>query len=92
MSTILQKIKRPVYIFAFGEYNSKQLNVSGIQHYLALYGQELRNENFNAANIYLFGIMLTNCKYIYRSFLGNQSLLLFNTGPRTPATLWPLTP
>jgi len=26
--------KRPVHIFAFGEYKSKQLNVSGIQHYL----------------------------------------------------------
>ena len=27
--------KRPVYIFAFGEYNSKQVNASGIQHYFA---------------------------------------------------------
>ena len=24
-----KKIKRPVYIFAFGEYNSEQVNVSG---------------------------------------------------------------
>ena len=24
-------MKRPVYIFAFGEYNSKQVNVSGIK-------------------------------------------------------------
>ena len=24
-----------VYIFAFGEYNSKQVNISGIQHFLA---------------------------------------------------------
>ena len=28
-------MQRPVYIFAFGEYNSKQVNVSGIQHFLA---------------------------------------------------------
>ena len=28
-------LKRPVYIFAFGVYISKQVNVSGIQHYLA---------------------------------------------------------
>ena len=49
--------------------SSKQVNVSGIQHYLAqMYGQELRRENLNAANIYLFGIIHTKCKYIYRSF------------------------
>ena len=28
-------LKRPVDIFAFGVYISKQVNVSGIQHYLA---------------------------------------------------------
>ena len=61
--------KRPVYMFAFGEYNSKQVNVSGIQHYFTqIYGQEFRTENLNAANIYLFCIILTKCKYIYRSF------------------------
>ena len=27
--------KRPVYIFALGGYNSKQVNVSSIQHFLA---------------------------------------------------------
>jgi len=27
--------KRPVYIFAFGVYKSKQVNVGGIQHCLA---------------------------------------------------------
>ena len=27
-------VKRPVYIFAFGVYNSKHVNVSDIQHYL----------------------------------------------------------
>ena len=58
-----------ICIFAFGEYNSKQVNVSGIQHYLAqIYGQEFCTENFNAANIYLFWIILTKCKYIYKSF------------------------
>ena len=32
---ILHILKRPVYIFAFGVYNSKQVNVSGIRHYVA---------------------------------------------------------
>ena len=31
--------KRPVYIFAFGVYNYKQVNVSGIQHYLVQMAQ-----------------------------------------------------
>ena len=47
-------LKRPVYILAFGLYNSKQVNVSGIQifsaHFLALH---LRKVILNAANIYL---------------------------------------
>ena len=55
--------KRPVYIFVFGEYNSKQVNVSGIQHFLAQFqGLELRTENFNAANIYLSEINPTTSK------------------------------
>ena len=29
------KFKRPIYIFAFGEYNSKQVNVSGIKIFRA---------------------------------------------------------
>ena len=35
LSEIKLADKRPVYIFAFGEYHSKQVNVSGIQHLLA---------------------------------------------------------
>ena len=65
----LMQFKRPVYILAFGVYNSKQVNVSGIQifpvQFLALH---LRTAMLNAANIYLFGIH-TKCKYIYRSFV-----------------------
>ena len=62
--------KRPVYIFAFGEYNSKQVNVSAIKYFLAQFkGLELRTENLNAATNYLFGIIFTKCKYIYRSFV-----------------------
>ena len=46
--------KRCVYIFTFGDFNSKPVNVSGIQHFLAqLKGLEMRKENLNAANIYL---------------------------------------
>ena len=60
--------KKPVYIFAFGEFNSQQVN--GIKHFLAkLYGLELHKEILNAANIYLLGIKLTKCKYIDRSFV-----------------------
>ena len=39
-----QKMERPVYIFAFGEYNSKQVNVSGIKIFRAqLQSLKLRN-------------------------------------------------
>ena len=66
----IKNYKRPVFIFAFGMYKSKQVNVSGIQifrlQFLALH---LRKVMLNAANIYLFGIIHTKCKYIYRSFL-----------------------
>jgi len=49
-----QMWKRPVFIFAFCEFNSKQINVSGIQQFLAQFkGLELRKVNLNAANIYL---------------------------------------
>jgi hypothetical protein len=65
-----QMWKRPVFIFAFGEFNSKQVNVSGIQDFLAQFeGLELRKENLNVANIYLFVINLTKCKYIDRSYV-----------------------
>ena len=33
VNQIDRTVKRPVYIFAFGEYNSKQVNVSGIQSF-----------------------------------------------------------
>ena len=65
-------IKWPVYIFAFGEHNSKQVNVSGIQIFRAQFpALNLHKVMLNAANIYLFGIILTKWKYIYRSFLGS---------------------
>ena len=58
-----------IYIFAFGEYNSKQVNVSGILIFCAQFlALNLRKVMLNAANSYLFGIILTICKYIYRSF------------------------
>ena len=64
------KNKRPVYIFAFGAYNSKQVNVSGIQIFRAQFlGLYFRKVMLNAANIYLFGIKHTKGKYIYRSVL-----------------------
>ena len=57
--------KWPVYIFAFGKYDFKQVNVSGIQIFRAqLLALNLRNVMLNAANIYLFGFILTKCKYI----------------------------
>ena len=45
--------KRRVYIFAFGAFIYKQVNISGIQYFLVQLGLELRKENFNASNIYL---------------------------------------
>ena len=64
--------KRPVYIFAFGEFNYKQVNDSGIKifrpQFLALQ-LHLRKVMLNAANIYQFRIIHTKCKYIYRSFI-----------------------
>ena len=63
-------VKWPVYIFAFGEYNLKQVNVSGIQIFRAqLLALNLRKVMLNAANIYLFWFILTKCKYIYRSLV-----------------------
>ena len=62
-------IKRPVYIFAFGEFNFQQVNVSCIQRFLVQFlGLELRKKILNAANIYLLGIKLTKCKYLDGSF------------------------
>ena len=59
-------LKCPVYIFAFGEYNSKQVNVSDIKIFRAQFmALNLRKVMLNAANIYLFGIILTKCKCIY---------------------------
>ena len=59
-----------IYIFSFGEYNFKQVNVSGIQIFRAqLLALNLRRVMLNAANIYLFGFIHTKCKYIYRSII-----------------------
>ena len=70
--------KRPVYIFAFGVYNFKQVNVSGIQIFHAqLLAINLRKVMLNAANIYLFGFIHTKCKYKDRSF-ANQRILNYN--------------
>ena len=75
MGETLQKFKRPVYIFAFGVYNSKQVNVSSIKIFRAQFlALHLRKVMLNAANIYLFGIIHTKCKYLYRSFVNDQSL------------------
>ena len=69
-----------MYISAFGVYNSKQVNVSGIQisraQFLALH---LRQVMLNAANIYLFRIIHTKRKYIYRYFAdkSRENILAF---------------
>ena len=61
-------------MFAFGEYNSKKVNVSGILTFCAqVLALNLRRVMLNAANSFLFGIILTKCKYIYRS-LDNEKL------------------
>ena len=68
-----RRVKWPVYIFAFGEYNSKQVNVSGMQIFRAQFlALHLRKVILNAVNIYLFGIIHTKCKCIYRSFILSQ--------------------
>ena len=52
-------------MFAFGEYNSKHVNVSGIQIFCAQFlALILRRVMLNAANSYLFGIILTKCYYL----------------------------
>ena len=62
-------VKRPVYILAFGVYNSKQVNVTGIQIFRAQFlALHLRKVMLNAAKIFLFRIIHTKGKYIYRSF------------------------
>ena len=53
------------YIFTFGEINSRQVNVGGIQIFFAQFQTlKLRKEMLNAAGIYLFGIKRTKFKYI----------------------------
>ena len=57
-------------ISAFCEYNSNQVNISGIYIFRAQFQSlKLCKEMLNASNICLFGIILTKWKYIYRSFL-----------------------
>ena len=56
----------PVFIFTFGEINSRQVIVGGIQ--IIFQTLKLRKEMLNAANIYLLGIKRTKCKYIDTSF------------------------
>ena len=47
-------------VFTFGGINSRQVNVGGIQIFLAQFqALKLRKKMLNAANIYLFGIILT---------------------------------
>ena len=63
-------IKWPVYIFTFGGINSGQVNVRGIQIFLVQFqALKLCKEMLNAANIYLFEIKRTKCKYIDKSFV-----------------------
>ena len=70
-------IKWPVYIFAFVKYNSKQVNVSVAfkfsqnAEFLAL---NLCKVMLNVANIYLFGVILTKCKYTYIQVFSNISM------------------
>ena len=65
-----------MYVFAFGVYNFKQVNVSGIQIFRAqLLALNLRKVMLNATNIYLLGIIHTKCKYIYRSFILGVGIL-----------------
>ena len=53
------------YIFTFGEINSRQVNVGGIQIFFAQFQTlKLRKEMLNVTSIYLFGIKRTKCKYI----------------------------
>ena len=62
-------VKWPVYIFTFGEINSRQVNAGGIQIIFAQFQTlKLQKEMLNAGNIYLFGIKRTKCKYIDTSF------------------------
>ena len=80
--------KRPVYIFAFGEYNSKQVNVSAIKYFLAQFkGLELRTENLNAATNYLFGIIFTKCKYMYIQVFCFRTASALANRTRRPTTL-----
>ena len=66
--------KQPVYIFAYGDYNSKQVNVSGIQIFRAQFlALHLLKVMLNAATIYQLEIIQTKCKYIYRSFINEKS-------------------
>ena len=66
--------KRHVYIFAFGVYNSKQVNVSGIQHYLTqMWGQELRTENRMPLKFTCLELYTPNPKYIH-VFCGKDCL------------------
>ena len=68
-------VKWPVYVFIFGEINSRQVNVGGIQIFLAQFQDlKLHKKMLNAANIYLFGIIPTKGKYIDRSCLLNTCL------------------
>ena len=70
-----------ICIFSFGEYNSKPVNVSGINIFRAQFQSlKLRKEILNATNIYLFGIIFTKCKFIYRSFVeeGNSYFMKHN--------------
>ena len=64
-------------VFTFGGINSRQVNVGGIQIFLAQFqALKLRKKMLNAANIYLFGIILTKWKYIDRSVYPSQQCFI----------------
>ena len=71
MTALTLIVKWPVYIFTFGEINSRQINDGGIQIFFAQFQTlKLRKEMLNAVNIYLFGIKrCTKCKYLDTSFV-----------------------
>ena len=68
MSSYKNKLFSTIDLYIYLHW-SKQLNVSGIKIFRAQFQSlKLRKEMLNAANIYLFEIILTKCKYIYRYF------------------------
>ena len=61
--------KTCLYMYLHLAFNSQQVNVGGIQHFLAQFQRlEMRKETLNTAIIYRIEIKFTKCKHIDRSF------------------------